>query len=459
MTRWGRVIAGLTLGGGLVSCAYYNGLYNASRLATDARRAEREGRSGEARTLWRQAAIKAESVAVRHPASKYRDDALVLAGRAYRELGECGRAIPPLRLAADSSPARELRNRARLLLGQCYALAGEAEAARDALTPLVDSAAAALAADARWWRGRAELAAGAYRLALEDLLQVGAIAAGFDRALAYLGLDSLDAAVAALDMGDGVPYDEVRWREVLGALGRRTPARAAVVVDRLVARPDLSGGARARLLLGDGDRWAAAGAAERAAARFETARETASDSLEAGWAHVRLATLELRGARELRTALGTVRRLEAATRHGGPVAREADRYLPVVRELGRVLEDSGAPGNDLRAFLVAEQLRDSLGAPQLAALVFEWLPAGHPDSPLAPKALLAAAALTPARAGSLLAVLEREYPSSPYLLVLRGEGRAAYQAIEDSLRVLLTETSARTRRGGAGVPPPRERRP
>ena len=36
---------------GMVGCAYYNGLFNANRLAADAERAERDGRSGEARSL------------------------------------------------------------------------------------------------------------------------------------------------------------------------------------------------------------------------------------------------------------------------------------------------------------------------------------------------------------------------------------------------------------------------
>ena len=69
------------------ACAYYNGLYNANRLAADAARARREGRPAEARSLWEQAAIKAESVAVRHPRSRYRDRARLLQGESLREAG------------------------------------------------------------------------------------------------------------------------------------------------------------------------------------------------------------------------------------------------------------------------------------------------------------------------------------------------------------------------------------
>ena len=75
------ILGGLALGL-LAGCAYYNGLYNANRLVKAAEKAEREGRVGEARSFWAQAAVKAESVVARYPESKYRDDALLLRGRA-----------------------------------------------------------------------------------------------------------------------------------------------------------------------------------------------------------------------------------------------------------------------------------------------------------------------------------------------------------------------------------------
>jgi len=68
-------------------CAYYNGLYNANRLADDAQRAIRQGRPGEAKARWQEAAIKAESVAIHFPHSRYREEALLLQGRALLKLG------------------------------------------------------------------------------------------------------------------------------------------------------------------------------------------------------------------------------------------------------------------------------------------------------------------------------------------------------------------------------------
>jgi hypothetical protein len=84
-----RLVAGglgvLLLGG----CVYYNGMYNTKRLAGSARVAEREGRTFEATNLWGQVVTRAESLVVRHPDSKYVDEALMLKGTALARLGQC----------------------------------------------------------------------------------------------------------------------------------------------------------------------------------------------------------------------------------------------------------------------------------------------------------------------------------------------------------------------------------
>ena len=78
----------ILLAGAVAACAYYNGLYNANQLAAEARRAEAEGRRGEARSLWLQAAVKAESVIVRFPESDRRDDALLMRGLALSRVAQ-----------------------------------------------------------------------------------------------------------------------------------------------------------------------------------------------------------------------------------------------------------------------------------------------------------------------------------------------------------------------------------
>ena len=74
-------------------CVYYNGMYNANRLANSARKAERDGRTFEANNLWGQVATKAESVVVRHPRSKYAEEAAILRGLALARMGQCEQAL------------------------------------------------------------------------------------------------------------------------------------------------------------------------------------------------------------------------------------------------------------------------------------------------------------------------------------------------------------------------------
>ncbi|MDH3458534.1 MAG: tetratricopeptide repeat protein, partial [Gemmatimonadota bacterium] len=134
--RTGHAARWLVLGGGLLAaCAYYNGLYNANRLAADAARAERQGRAGEARSLWAQAAVKAESVATRYPTSRHRDDALLLWGRALASTENCRRATRPLALAIDSSTDTKVVTQARLHLGRCQVQRGRPDSALTLLTP------------------------------------------------------------------------------------------------------------------------------------------------------------------------------------------------------------------------------------------------------------------------------------------------------------------------------------
>jgi len=84
-------------------------------------------------------------------------------------------------------------------------------------------------------------------------------------------------------------------------------------------------------------------------------------------------------------------------------------------------------------FRSAELARDSLRAPQLAEHLFLTFARERPASLFAPKALIAAGALSEQRRDSLIAVLESTYSTSPYTLALRGELSPAYAAAEDSL--------------------------
>ena len=91
-----RVLTGLAVALLLGGCVYYNGMYNTKRLASSARKAERDGRTFEATNLWGQVVTRAETLITRHPDSKYVDEALVLKGLALSRLSQCNTAVAPL---------------------------------------------------------------------------------------------------------------------------------------------------------------------------------------------------------------------------------------------------------------------------------------------------------------------------------------------------------------------------
>jgi hypothetical protein len=434
--------------GVVAACAYYNGLYNANRLAADAARAERQGRGGEARSLWAQAAVKAESVATRFPTSRHRDDALLLWGRALASTENCRRATRPLALAIDSSPDPKVVTEARLHLGRCQVQRGRPDSALMLLTPLLAAPQPAVATQARLWSGRAELNRGAYRAAIEHLSRVQPDSAVFDLASAYLALSAAPEAVAALRLAVRGPYDEARWRAALDSLSWQDRQAASDLALELVVEPRLSAGQRGRLLLDDGRRWAASGDPGLADERYRQATSVATDSVEGVAGAAYLAVAQLRRAPDL-TALPELQKtLQVAQQRGGIAASIAGPVAPVLARAIWVEQDNEGPAADVRMFLVAEELRDSLEARGPALDMFLTLERTHPGSPLAPKALLAAVALDATLADSVHAILLDRYADSPYALALIGMAGDRFTALEDSLRIVLAEQRARFGRGG-----------
>ena len=128
-------LAASLLGG----CVYYNGMYNANRLANSARKAEREGRTFEANNLWGQVATKAESVVVRHPKSKYAEEAAILKGLALARLGQCEQALGPLGRVTVASVGTDLTEDAWLATGRCQVAMGNIAAGDAAFAQVIES--------------------------------------------------------------------------------------------------------------------------------------------------------------------------------------------------------------------------------------------------------------------------------------------------------------------------------
>jgi hypothetical protein len=259
-----------------------------------------------------------------------------------------------------------------------------------------------------------------------------------DLAVAHIGLGQTARATALLERRLADPYDETAWGRVLDSLGRRDIEAASKLVDRLVANGRITAGQRARLLLADGHRWLAAEQRTVALRRFHEAAGVASDSLDGRVAGGRAAVLMTRRTEDLARLPELADALTKAERGGG-AGGEIMLFAGVLRRVAVLVarEERRPPNADARLFLLAEAVRDSLEATRLAARLFTYIREEWPASALAPKALLAAAALDDTVADSLVDIVFREYPASPYARVLRGEAFAEYVAVEDSLRLLV----------------------
>jgi len=435
-----RVVPVMTLALTVAGCAYYNAMWSAERFAKDARRLEARGREIEARTQWARAAVKAESVMVHHPHSRWADDALVLRGEGLARAGTCAAAAAPIAKALSTVSEAALRERAGLAAAQCALRAGKAGEADQAL-------AEALASNDVGRRSRAELLAGQgaasrfeYDAALQHFARSREPKALPARARALLAVGRPTEAAAVLDSIALGRFDAAEWTELLDGLsatGADGADAASAALDRLFVRARVPFADRARLLVADGDRRLAREDFDGAVARYREAAAVAP----VGEASVpRVRELRVMAARAAgRADLGPVAleltRIarpggagsEAIAGVGGSGAVDAQSLLNLVT---RVVTPPKSPGG---AFRVAELARDSLRAPRLSGQLFLDLAATDSGSLFAPKALVAALSLLPERHDSIAAVLDRRYAASPYTRALRGEASPAYAALEDSL--------------------------
>jgi len=418
-------------------CVYYNGMYNAERAAAEAERFERQGRTAEARDRWQRAIVHAESVAVRHPRSRWAADALLLRGRGLVQLQRFNDASTVLESATRSARPGLQQAQAYVLLGQAYLAVGRLVNATGVLDTALSLEQRQVLAEALLFRGRVRLALEQPWAALADLTASEDPRAAFDRARTLLVLRDTSAAAAQLDSLVGVrPFGERAWREALDGLGALgAVASASRLAGLLGARAELTRGEQARLLLDDGDRLLDAGDAPAAQARYRAAAQTAADSVEGRLATVRgirLALVAAQGDADLEEA---ARRFTQLAADGGAPAREAQPSLRVLGRMAQLAQDDVAP--DAGWFLRAELIRDSLRARGLAARAFAAMGERYPGSPWTPKALLAAIAADHPAADSLRAVLDARYADSPYRRAAAGAASpaeaGAYRALEDSL--------------------------
>jgi hypothetical protein len=427
-------------------CAYYNGMYNARRAEREARRFEREGRAAEARDRWQRVVVHAETVATRHPRSRWAPDALLLSGLGLVHLEDYVDAAVVLERAVRQARTPAQRAEGLTLLGRANLGLGRAAMARADLDSAVAEAPHA-SGEALLWRGLALRELGDSAAALADFASSTHPRAPYERARTLIQSGDTAAALAQLDTLAGVRgYDESAWRaalDSLGALGAQP--RVSRLAERLATRGDLTRGERARLLLDDGRRRLAAEDTAGARARYQEAALAAPDSAESEVAAVRITLLVVvaAGSDAALDSLGAL--LGRSVALGGAPAFEALPMARLLDRLGALARDVPVP--DAGWFLRAEMLRDSLRAVPLAARAFAEMARRFPDSPWTPKALLAAVAAGHPAADSLRVILDARYAESPYRRAALGQAGAseAYVALEDSLSRSLATVVGRLR--------------
>jgi hypothetical protein len=438
-------------------CAYFNSMWTAERYAKGARQFERSGRMSEARSQWALAAAKAEGVVIRHPRSRWADDALTLQAEGLARSGACEEAGDAIARVRAGVKDRALRERAELADAECAVADGRPTQAEAALALPLASKDASRRSRAEYLAGQAAALRRDYGAAVTHFERSRDAAALPARAGALLAAGRIPDAAAALESVTAPQFEAERADLLAQLAAANGPAAGSAALDKLLVRGKrMPFQEQARLLIADADRRLAHGDHDEAALRYRRAAQVAPvGSNEAGMAAVggpRISIARARQSSDLKPVEAELARLSAEP--GGGTA-SAKNLLDLVRQALRTAESPGA------GFRVAELARDSLGAPALAGQLFLDVVARDTGSLYAPKALLAAMPMLPDRRDSIVAVLDARYAASPYTRAFHGEASVAYAAAEDSLarelgvqvaRSSVTRAAARFQRP---VPGPR----
>jgi len=437
------VLTGLAVALLLGGCVYYNGMYNTKRLAGSARKAERDGRTFEATNLWGQVVTRAETLITRHPDSKYVDEALVLKGLALSRLSQCNTAVVPLGHVSLLPEDAEVREEASLALGRCHLELGDPTLAAAVLAPVAQSADPVRRTEARVVRGRALRLTSRPDEAIASLEGIDEPRARSERLLALAAAHHREAALALADSLLSVGAASLKKKTVAAAVGRVEPLVASALVDRLEGRKDMPPVTRAQMLFEDGVRLAPLDTA-RASARLREVAALPEPPEYVERARLALTRQRIASVSSVDELRPFTAQLQAHAASRTTAASEAGIVLAFVSQVLSASDSAaaGAAPADLQLFLAAETARDSLAAPALAVSLFRTLVERLPDSPYAPKAILAGHALDPVWGESVLPLLEERYALSPYVALVRGEEPYGYRELEDSLQTFARGVSA-----------------
>jgi hypothetical protein len=426
-------------------CVYYNSLYNAEQLFEAGRRAHREGHDSLARDHFSQVVVKAARGYRQEPEGEWADDALLLLGRAYLELGDLRNGRSALEQAEALATRDDVRTAARLYLGVSYVQAGDTATALPLLNgSLDDLSGGEWAAEGHLWRARVLLGAGETSSGWWDLERSGVLDDGLrmDAALERVrwGVQLDDRSQAARGVGQLLTYAEAGQRVdtvlalVRGAADRWGPDVAA----SLLAGADTSRWQRnPRGLVQLGRAGLLREAGDTAGAERLVHGVADGYGASAAEARVALGAAQLREARDLLDARDALPLLLPALS-----APDVAALVDGLEELERLAERGLA--DPLAWFAAGELARDRLGAPELARGLFLAYADQSPTDAWTPKALLAALGVTTDEGGRawLRGRLEGR-AESPYVLAARGEPAPGLEALEEELARRLQEMTAR----------------
>ncbi|MDH5283857.1 MAG: hypothetical protein OEW80_08245 [Gemmatimonadota bacterium] len=416
-------------------CAYYNGMYNAKRLAGQAEKAERQGRRFEASSLWGQVGVKAESVLVRHPDSRWAEEARLLQGTSFVKLRDCQRALEPLESVMTAGRNPEFVERAAMLVGSCRLGMGDPLGASSAYARLLTSRNAQRRDIALWAHGRSVRLAGDLETATLELSASRDPRARGELAAALAALGRVAEALAIADSLIEPPDSTAPWDEIAAAVGGHDLDAASLLTTRVAASGGMPVELRARLLAADALRLAPldSAAAER---RLFEAESLATGSLAYGEVVLTRVRAQLRRETEIDRLREQAVALTDYSEGSGALGAVMLRLAGAIRR-SVDLADSVAPGQplgDMRLFLAAEIARDSAGLIAFAEQLFSRVPREWPESPYGAKAVMALIGLAPEAGDSLTQVLSDRFPANPYVLVASGGDGQEILALEDSLR-------------------------
>src|SRR5687767_772340 len=334
-------------------CVYLNTFYNAEQAYEEGirlRAQSGDSLSTTARAAFQRAAEKSAVVLDRHADSKYVDDALLLMGRSFSQLGRYDDASASFQRLIERFPESELAPTARLELARSQRLLGDHAAAQMALGALVEDPGGVDPAEILYERGLIALGRDDHTAAIGALRELLQEHPGFARerqvalrfADAELAAGEYDAAIEAYEAYRSEAVDPIQRERItlkmaraLSIAGRESDA-IATYEDLL--EQSLPDSLRALAHAERGELFRAAQRWDEAEADFRRAAELVLGRLRTHGVSRARAHRPLSANRRGRRGRGRPRR---------PRARPLDRPLSVGRGGARRREGSGGRGEAL----------------------------------------------------------------------------------------------------------------